>query len=165
MEIRQNEASNILREYCQHFANFSFDISESTEIILEICENFKLGNEKTKFFITYLNSNIHTVKNKGFSDKIDHTKTYLNKNYNDYIGLNDVTITTIASSLKFLDIKDFGNILLLSKSINKKLKKIIYENVLLKYHNMDMNLRKLIWKNLLNIVNIYHNLFKFLERD
>lgn len=155
-EIRQNEASNIIKEYCQHFANFSFDISESTEIILELCENLNLGNERTKFFITYLNSNSHTIKNKGFSTKIDHTKSYLNKEYKDYIGLNDTIITTIASTLKFLDLKDFGNILILSKNTNKKLKKIIYENILLKYHNMDMNLRKSIWNSLLNIVNIYY---------
>lgn len=157
-KIKSHEAAIVLREYIQHFACFNYDVAEATEIILELSDKYNINREKVRFYISLLNSNIYTIKNKSFTKKVDYEKLYLNKNYNSYKGLNDHKMSTIAVSFKYLDLKDLGNILLLNSSYHKKLSKTIYKNILFKYHNMDNRLRLAIWGSLLNIVWFIFNL-------
>ena len=57
------------------------------------------------------------------------------------------------SSLQFLDLEDFPNILVLSKDINKKiLYKKIFKSLLIRYgKDLDNQKLVLLWKALLNI--------------
>ena len=157
-QIKTNEATNVVKEYILHFANFSFDVSEAIDIIVELSHSYNYDKEKVSFFISLLNSNLFTIKNKPLvkMHNIDYNNAY--KDYKDHVKLNDNCVSIFACALKYLEVKDLPSVLMLNKSFNKKLSRIVYKNVLFKYHNMNTSTRIAIWKNILNIVNIFINL-------
>lgn len=155
-QIKSNEAAVVVKEYIPHFANFNFDVSEAIDIIVELSQKYNYEKEKVSFFIALLNSNMFTIKNKILTKitEIDYKDSFMNKEFKKYLSMNDHSLTTIAHSLKYLDIKNYYNILQTNKNYNRKLSRIVYKNVLFKYHNMDMKLRIKIWKSLLRVVNL-----------
>jgi hypothetical protein len=153
-QIKTSEASNVVKEYILHFSNFSFDVSEAIDIIVELSQSYNYDKEKVSYFISLLNSNLFTIKNKLLSKihTADYKNDFMGKDYKSYIKLNDHVMTALTFSMRFMEIKDYPNILLLNKNYCKKVSKIVYKNVLFRYHNMDMKLRLSIWKSLLNVV-------------
>jgi hypothetical protein len=138
-QIKSNEAAVVVKEYILHFANFNFDVSEATDIIVEFSQNYNYDKEKVSFFISLLNSNLFTIKNKSIVKlvKNDYKNLFMNKEYKNYLNLNEQTLTALAFSMRYLEINEYPNLLLINKNFSKKLGKIIYKNVLFKYHNMD----------------------------
>lgn len=153
-QIKSSEASNVVKEYILHFSNFSFDVSEAIDIIVELSQTYNYDKEKVSYFIALLNSNLFTIKNKLLSKlhTADYKHDFMGKDYKSYFKLNDHVMTVLTYSMRFMELKEFPNILLLNKNYCKKVSKIVYKNVLFKYHNMDMKLRLSIWKSLLNVV-------------
>jgi hypothetical protein len=162
-QVKSNEAAVVVKEYIPHFCNFNFDVSEAIDIIVELSSKYNYDTEKVSFFISLLNSNMFTIKNNSSKlnklvDYTDYKTSYMNKSFKKYMAMNDQTLTIIAHSLKYLNVKDYGNILTVNKNYYKKLSKIVYQNVLLKYHNMSIAKRLEIWKSLLKIVLYIFNL-------
>ncbi len=151
--VKTSEATSVLREYIPHFANFNIDVSMAIDIIVDLSVKYSFHKDKVSYFISILNSNLFTIKNKSLSEKIDIEKIFFNKEYKKYQKLIDPIITTFAFSMKYLPTQDCLNTLLLNKTYNRKLVKILYKNLLFKYNSMDMMTRLLFWKNILRIVN------------
>ena len=152
--IRNNEVVSALREYIPHFANFNLDVSIAIDIIVDLSLKYNFSKDKVSFFISLLNSNLFTIKNKSLCKNVDINKIFFNRAFKKYLSLNDHVLTTMAFSFKYLNSNDHINILLLNKTYNKKLMKILYKNILYKYHNMDTKFRLQLWSNILKIVTI-----------
>jgi hypothetical protein len=167
-QIKSNEASLVVKEYITHFANYSYDVSDAIDIIVELSQKYNYDKEKVSYFISILNSNMFTVKNKSLNASTlygDNSKimrvTKKNKNslatakeFSKHLKLNDKCMSVLAYSLKYLNIKEFPILIQLNKTSQKKLSRIIYKNVLINYNNLNNKMRLEIWKNLLNIVKL-----------
>ena len=163
-----NFAIEILEDYIQHFSNFNFEISDSTEIIVELSSKYKFDTSYVNYFVSKLNSNMFTVKNKDFDNiekKIDYQNLFFNINYFKHKNVNDSKLKIILKILQFINIKEIPNLLTLNKTYNKKLEKFIYKNILLKYHNMSIKNHLKIWKILLkyNKIKGKYNYKKIIE--
>lgn len=153
----------IIEDYIQHFSNFSLEISDSIDIIINLSLQYKFDREYVNYFNAELNSNFNTIKNKtalleDIEHKVDYQSLYFNESFCEDRSLITKYEKLVCYSLKYLQIKDFINILCVNKNFNKRLKKIIYRNVLLKYHDMPMKVRLDIWKILLNYHEIKKNI-------
>jgi hypothetical protein len=154
-EIKINEAGTVLHNFITHFANFNFDVSTAIDIIVEYSTKYEFDKDKVSYYISILNSDMFTIKNKNSLEKdIDIHSIYFNRDFKKYMSLNDNVISIFAYAFRYLKNDDYANILCLNKTFNKKLTKILYKNILLKYHNMDNNMRLKLWSNLLKVVNI-----------
>ena len=157
----------VIDDYIQHFSNFNYDQKKASKLILELEEKYKFDHSFVTYFMAKLNSNMRInnedmIKNRNNYEKelkqLDYDKLYFNSSNNGrtikYKRILDQKLRGIIYSLKYLDIKDFSNILALNKHYNKSLTKIIYKNILIKYHNMDIQNHINIWKILLNYSEI-----------
>lgn len=156
------EISNIVKEFIPHFANFNYEISEAIDLLVELSTKFKLEKEKLNYFITYLNSNFSTIKNKiGTLTKkgnYEKERNTLKKN-----KIKEIKIDSILLSLNFLDNKSKIKILEINKNLNTKSKKKIYFKILKnceKENKLTMEIRLNIWKRILEVVIIYFKLNK-----
>ena len=158
----------IIEEYIQHFSNFNLEQKKASQLILELAEQYKFDHSFVTYFMAKLNSNMclnseDLLKNKKDNyetelKELDYNKLYFNSS-NDgrtikYKRILDPKMRGLIYSLKYIDIKDFPNILALNKTYNKVLIKIIYKNILIKYHDMDIQNHINIWKILLNYSDI-----------
>jgi len=164
--LKKRESAIIMKQFLTHFCNYNFDVAEANDLIIEFSLKYKYKQEKINLFISMLNSNMFTIKNK--SNKIsliDYKRSGSEKNFKKYLNLNDNKLIILASSLKYTSLTDYPNIMLINKNYNKKISKIIFSNVLLNYHNTQINnslqkseyqknIRLGIWKKALNIVLI-----------
>lgn len=141
-----HETINIVNEFIPHFANFNFDVSDAIDIIVELSSKYNFPKEKISYFVTKLNSNIFTIKNKL---KTKQNKglitTKINKFYDSKFG-------AINHSLKFLSTNDYTSLLLANHNYFKRFSKIMYKNILLSKKDLPLNIRLNIWKNILNVV-------------
>ena len=174
----------IIEEYIQHFSNFNFEQKKASKLIYELAEKYKFDDSFVTYFMAKLNSNMclnseDLLKNKKNNfekelEELDYNKLYFNSS-NDgatikYKRILDPKMRGLIYSLKYIEIKDFPNILALNKNYNKILIKIIYKNILIKYHDMDIQKHINIWKILLNYSDIkkyydYNKLKKELNLD
>lgn len=174
--LRKSESANIVREFLTHFCNFNFDVSEANDLIVEYSLKYNYEPEKVNLYISMLNSNMFTIKNKSAKVSfIDFKNSGIEKNFKKYINLNDNKLIIFASSLKYTNLTDYPNLLTINKNYNKKISKIIFSNILLNYQDSKKNnpfhkfenqkkIRLGIWRKALNIVNclLKKNLFSFL---
>jgi hypothetical protein len=139
-KILINELCSIIKEFIPHFANFSYEISEAIDLIVEISTKYKLRKEKISYFVTFLNSSYFTIKNNIKSKKNRKQK----KN-------SEVLISNLLLATSYLDDTDILNVLRLNKNIKSKLSKKFYKMLLLK-DNLTLRRRIEIWKSILDIV-------------
>lgn len=156
------EIANIIKEFIPHFANFNYDISEAIDLLVELSTKFKLEKEKLNYFITYLNSNFYTIKNKiGFisaNGEFDFEGKTLKKN-----KIREIKFDSIMLSLNYLDNKSKLKMLELNKSFrNKNLKKIYYKILknLEKENKLTNEMRLNLWRKILNVVKLNFSLIK-----
>ena len=143
-----HETLSVVNEFIPHFANFNFDVSEAIDIIVELSSKYNFQKEKISYFVTKLNSNIFTIKNKL------NMKPHLNKGYNN-AKINkfyDSKFNSINLSLPYVPTRDYMSLLLANKNYFNKFSKILYKNILLKKKDLPMNIRLQIWKSILNVV-------------
>lgn len=163
--LKKNESASIIREFLTHFCNFNFDVSEANDLIVEYSIKYNYEPEKVNLYISMLNSNMFTIKNKSAKvSYVDYKTTGIEKHFKKYINLNDNKLIILASSLKYVNLTDYPNLLTVNKNYNKKISKIIFSNILLNYQGNNKNnlmdkvenqkkIRLGIWRNTLNIVN------------
>lgn len=153
----------IIEDYIQHFSNFGLEISDSIDIIILLSLEYKFDREYVNYFNAELNSNEKTIKSKtaileGIEHQVEYQALYFNETFCEDRSLVNKYEKMICYGLKYIQIKDFINILCINKQFNSHLKKIIYRNVLLKHHNMPIKDRLDIWKVLLNYHDIKKNI-------
>ena len=148
---------DVIDEYIQHFNNFNFDGKNPIELIKELYNKYKFNEGVFKSFIAQIKSN--TCVSKYLKSKIidvpkniDYKDFYYKYNYTK--KMNDKIQIILINTFKYLDLKDFQNILLLKKEYNKNFLKIIYDNYLLKKGNIDCKKHLRLWKFLLNYNDI-----------
>jgi len=164
--LKKIESAIILREFIMHFCNFNFEISEANDLIVEFSMKYNYEQEKVCHFISLLNSNMFTIKNR--SSKIplaDFRNTWNNKEFKKYMNLNDDKLIIFASSLKYMNLADYPKLMIINKNFNKKVSKILFSNLLLNYqdgrrnniYHKNENSKKIrlgIWTKVLKIVKI-----------
>ena len=157
---------DVIEDYVQYFSRFNFDHKKASKLILEMAEKYKFDDSFVTYFLAKLNSNMCINKEDMIKSNNNNEKELKKINYDIlYFGTsNDGTIKYkrvldrklrgIIYSLKYMEIKDFSKIIVLNKTYNKILIKIIYKNILIKYHDMDIQKHINIWKILLNYSDI-----------
>ena len=179
-EIRKHEIYNaiyyskskeiclkIITEFSTHFSCFCLNSLDVVDIINEVINEYKITGEekKIKFLITKINSNMYSIKNSKFyygnknknnnnkDNKIKYLNKFLNKNYlHGKLVKNNISLILL-NSMKYLEFKDYINILLVNKSTYKLISKILYKNILI---NVDENIPEDIYiKN--KIPNVWKN--------
>ena len=149
----------VIDDYINHFCNFNLKQKIASKLILELADKYKFEGSFVTYFMAKLNSNMClTVDNSQKEIKdINYDKLYFNSANNaiiKYKHIFDAKLRVILYSLKYLELKDFPNLLALNKNCNKNLVKIIYKNILIKYHDMDLKTHLNIWKILLDYYEI-----------
>ena len=161
-------ALEIMNEYIQHFSDFNCQLSDSTELIVEISSKYKFDTNYVNYFISKLNSNMFNVKNILFDNiekKIDYENLYFSSSYYKHKNITDSKLKILLNTLQYFNLKEMPILLSLNKTYYHKLQKFLYKNILLKYHNMNIKNHLNIWKILLNYNKIknQYNYKKILE--
>ena len=161
-------ALEIMNEYIQHFSNFNCQLSDSTELIVEISSKYKFDTNYVNYFISKLNSNMFNVKKTFFDNiekKIDYENLYFSSSYYKHKNITDSKLKILLNTLQYFNLKEMPILLSLNKTYYHKLQKFLYKNILLKYHNMNIKNHLNIWKILLNYNKIknQYNYKKILE--
>jgi hypothetical protein len=157
----------VIEDYINHFSNFNFEQKKASQLILEMAEKYKFDDSFVTYFMAKLNSNMwlskeDILKNKNNYEKelkqLDYDQLYFNSSNNGstikYKRVLDPKLRGLIYSLRYIEIKDFPNLLSINKNYYKTLVKIIYKNILIKYHDMDIQNHIKIWKILLNYSEI-----------
>ena len=119
-----------------HFTNFDLDMNSANDILMEICNKYNLNNNELSYYVSYINSNMYTIKNIEIkneknliilSKKIYKTNSFKLKNL--YLILN--------SCMTFLSLKDYINLKLLNKNYYNIIKRILFKNYFI--HNNNNN--------------------------
>jgi len=159
------EIANIIKEFIPHFANFNYEISEAIDLLVELSTMFKLEKEKLNYFITYVNSNFYTIKNKIASISAKGEFAFENKNVKKN-KVREIKFDSIMLSLKYLDNKTKLKMLQINKSFTNKNQKKIYYKILKsleKEKKLTNEIRLNLWKKILNVVcfiNYYYFYFR-----
>jgi hypothetical protein len=142
----------IIREFIPHFLNFNFEISESIDMLVELCTKYKVEKEKIGFFVTMLNSSVYTIKNRLNNSGVINENEKRKKLLMNLSKVNDFRVTIISSSLKYLKMDEYMNLISLNKQTYKKISKMIYKHILNK-EGISLNTRVEIWKSILEVVS------------
>ena len=142
-QMARKEIILIIKSNIQTFASFNVSSFDSINLISELIKNFNINQEYLNFFQIYTDVSSYSVKKN------------LGHEIRSYVPFNNVTdekknIKLINYSLKYLDKKDYLNLLLVSKNIHKSFTKKIY-NKILKNSKTEIKLRLKIWENFLGI--------------
>ena len=161
-QLTSQEMSLIIKEYIPSFSCFNVSFEDSLNMISELIEDYKINKDYLYYYQIKNNISNHTIKR------------FLKNEIKTYFKFTKVitekkNIKLLSSTLKYLDKKDYINLLLLSKNIGKSLKKKIY-NLILKDSKIENNLRLKLWENYLNISELkkkynYEEILKSINDD
>ena len=170
IENSKEQLKHILFEIIPSFINFNFDLSNSNDLISNVCNRFNIDNEYLNHYLNYLNINKYSVKkiynlkhddyNNNKINLIINSTNNHNKLNNNIIKDNSINLNLkqkliiLKSSLKYLPFSSLNSLLLLSKEFTIKLKKIIYKHILNTHKNIPIKTHIKIWKILLQTSKI-----------
>ena len=145
----------VIEKYIQHFSYFNIPKDKSIEIVKEIYNIYKFQKIYLDYFIYEINSNNHSNKKVFINDIFEVTQIKYDYNkysfiYNEIKEINSPKLIAFINSLKYLNSKEYFNIMLLNKEYYIPIKKIIYKIVLLKNPELSLEKKLLIWKTILN---------------
>jgi len=153
----------ILLLYISFLINYNFGISQSIELLNQICNKLSISPQIINYYIFYLHNYSYSIKNN-ISKK--------NKNSEDiYLSSLDKKKLIISNIIKYLENEDLLKILVLNKKYNKEVKDEIYKIILKRIKNkkqkdkneeLNKKLYINIWKNILNY-NEIKNLYPYEE--
>ena len=182
-------ALKIITEFSVHFACFCLNLLDIMDILTIITEEYNIKGEENriKFLVAKINSNMYSIKNSNFSrnnidkkenknSKIKYIDKFMNKNYlKRKIGKNNKGLILL-NAMKYLPFKEYINILKVNKATYKLISRILYKNLLMnvdedisdddlkknKIPNVwkEPKLRIKIWKILLNYKKVDYNELK-----
>lgn len=163
-QFEATEPLRVIRDFITHFSCFNLDSSDIVDILTDISYKYKFDTQqdKLKFIISVINSNMYSVKNSKISSKKDTIddllnnditiqlldKTFMNKNYLKHQKNKDNLTGILLNSFKYLSNTDYINMLLLNKKYSGFISKAFYKNYLLN-KSLPTEIRVKIWKHLL----------------
>ena len=161
--IKSKELFNIIKDFLVHFSNFKVDMSNSNDIVIEICNENKMTNEQMSYFVSCLSSNMFTVKVKQIQKNVKETAitkkefNYLNKQKIKSANIKSVKDFAIllSSAINFLNIKDHIKLITINKYYSTQAEKVIFKNFLLSNKNATHTI------TLLNHIKIWQYLLKY----
>ena len=171
IENSKEQLKHILFEIIPSFINFNFDLSNSNDLISNVCNRFNIDNEYLNHYLNYLNINkysikkIYNLKHDDYNNKINliiNSTNNHNKINNNIIKDNSINnnlnlkqkLIILKSSLKYLPFSSLNSLLLLSKEFTIKLKKTVYKYILNTHKNIPIKTHIKIWKILLQTSKI-----------
>ena len=171
IENSKEQLKHILFEIIPSFINFNFDLSNSNDLISNVCNRFNIDNEYLNHYLNYLNINkysikkIYNLKHDDYNNKINliiNSTNNHNKINNNIIKDNSINnnlnlkqkLIILKSSLKYLPFSSLNSLLLLSKEFTFKLKKTMYKHILNTHKNIPIKTHIKIWKILLQTSKI-----------
>ena len=133
-KMERKKLFGIVKDFLMHFTNFNLDMNSANDILMEIYNKYNLNNNELSYYVSYINSNMYTIKNIEIkneknliklSKKINKTNSFKLKNL--YLILNSCMI--------FLSLKDYINLKLLNKNYYNIIKKILFKNYFIHNNN------------------------------
>ena len=131
-------------------SSFNFRTETCLDLVAKLTEEYKISKDNIKFFVLYTNICSCTVRKRLPNNrKIDNDIFTSLKN----VDANIKRIKLLEYTIPYLTNVDFYNLLLCSKTCNKKLRKKIFSYVL-RQENVTKKVRLSIWKIFLEIPRI-----------
>ena len=170
---------SIIKDFINHMCNFNYGLENSSDLVMEICNKYKVKMENINFYVLYLNTSFYTVRtqfqNKQSNDKkmgkikeLYSLSPYtLQLKYPCSLITDKEKIIVLKNVSKYFEDKDLINIFYLNKNTSKALIKKVY---LQRLSNDKITLKKRIriWKaflkyNNLKKIYIYENIKKDIQ--
>ena len=146
-KISIQELLNLIKDNIPDMMNFNYQPEICLDLIAKLIDEYKIPKKNIKFFVVYTNVCRNTIRRLIKNEEADKINRISNLKNND--GKIKI-FKLLARTIPFLDYKDFNNLLLCSKTANKKLKNKIYSHVL-KQKNINNKIRLMIWENKLKV--------------
>ena len=149
-KMASQEMQTIIRENIPIFANFNFPSELCLDLIAELTEEYRVGKDNIKFFVTYFNVSNYTIRKLIPNEKGNSINIY-----KQFVSISEINkkLKLFKNIVPFLNFKDYNNLLLCSKLFHKKLSKTIYKYIL-KQKNLSPKIRLSIWHNILGISSL-----------
>ena len=146
-KMASQEMKTIIRENIPIFANFNFPSELCLDLIAELTEEYRIGKDNIKFFVTYFNISNYTIRKLIPNEKGNSINIY-----KQFVSISEINkkLKLFKNIVPFLNFQDYNNLLLCSKLFHKKLSKTIYKYIL-KQKNLSPKIRLSIWHNILGI--------------
>ena len=146
-KMASQEMQTIIRENIPIFANFNFPSELCLDLIAELTEEYRVGKDNIKFFVTYFNVSNYTIRKLIPNEKGNSINIY-----KQFVSISEINkkLKLFKNIVPFLNFNDYNNLLLCSKLFHKKLSKTIYKYIL-KQKNLSPKIRLSIWHNILGI--------------
>ena len=133
-EVRYTILISLIKEFVSHFPNFNLDMPISNDIIMDISTKYNLDRSEMIFLITFINSNMYSIRNNHLAKKIK-SKYIMNK-ISDINNLKQRHLLLILNScFMFLNPKDYINLITVNKFHHKIAEKTIFKYLFLKNAN------------------------------
>ena len=149
-KMASQEMQTIIRENIPIFANFNFPSELCLDLIAELTEEYRVGKDNIKFFVTYFNVSNYTIRKLIPNEKGNSINIY-----KQFVSISEINkkLKLFKNIVPFLNFNDYNNLLLCSKLFHKKLSKTIYKYIL-KQKNLSPKIRLSIWHNILGISSL-----------
>ena len=148
---------SIIKNFINHMCNFNYGLENSSDLVMEICNKYKVNIENINFYVLYLNTSFYTIRtqfqNKKLNDKkmekikelYSLTPYTLQLKYPCSLITDKEKIIVLKNVSKYFEDKDLINIFYLNKNTSKALIKKVY---LKRLSNDKITLKKRIriWK-------------------
>ena len=148
---------SIIKNFINHMCNFNYGLENTSNLLMEICNKYKVNIENINFYVLYLNTSFYTVRtqfqNKKLNDKkmekikeLHSLNSYtLQLKYPCSLITDKEKIIVLKNVSKYFEDKDLINIFYLNKNTSKALIKKVY---LKRLSNDKITLKKRIriWK-------------------
>ena len=148
----------IILLYISFLINYNYEIKNSIELLVQICNKFSFNLHLKEYYITFLKNYSYSIRN---ANNIGYYSKRNVVNGNDSILVSfDKNKIIIGNIIKYIDSKNLLKFLLLNKKYYKELKDSVYKTYLKHLdninYNQDINIKRYIaiWKNLLNYKEI-----------
>ena len=156
---------SIIKNFINHMCNFNYGLENTSNLLMEICNKYKVNIENINFYVLYLNTSFYTVRtqfqNKKLNDKkmekikeLHSLNSYtLQLKYPCSLITDKEKIIVLKNVSKYFEDKDLINIFYLNKNTSKALIKKVY---LKRLSNDKITLKKRIriWKAFLKYNNL-----------
>ena len=130
-ELRYKALISILKEFVSHFPNFNLDMPICNDIVMEIGTEYNLEKDEIMYLISFINSNMYSIKNNNMKQK-PKSKYLINK-INDSKNIKQKHLLLILNScFMFLYPKDYINLIRVNKFFKNMSEKTIFKHIFLK---------------------------------
>ena len=136
-ELRYKALISILKEFVSHFPNFNLDMPICNDIVMEIGTEYNLEKDEIMYLISFINSNMYSIKNNNMKQK-PKSKYLINK-INDSKNIKQKHLLLIINCcFMFLYPKDYINLIRVNKFFKNMSEKTIFKHIFLKSDNSPL---------------------------